>query len=227
MEERPRGRFITLEGPDGSGKSSQAERLARWLEARGLVVTLTREPGGTALGEGVRTLLMAAGLDHLPRSDALLFNAARAQLVARVIRPALERGETVVCDRYADSTLAYQGAGGGVDAAELRRIIEFATGGLHPNLTILLDLPVAAGLDRKAGGPATGRTRFELDARHDLAFHTRVRDAFLALAAAAPERWRIVDAARDPDTVAGDVAAAVAGFFDPTQPDPARLRITS
>lgn len=203
------GRFITLEGPDGAGKSIHAERLAAALRARGLTVMLVREPGGTALGEAVRRILLDRGLTHAPAADALLFNAARAQLVADVIRPALARGEIVVCDRYADSTLAYQGYGSGFDLGALRAMAAVSTGGLAPDRTILLDVPVEVGLERRRLGPAGERTRFEDDARHDRAFHERVRAGYRALAAAEPDRWRVVDAAAAEERVAADVLAAV------------------
>lgn len=207
------GRFITLEGPDGAGKSSQAERLAGWLREQGMTVTLSREPGGTALGEAVRQLVLHSGAERSPRSDALLFAAGRAEHVGRVIRPALARGEVVVCDRFGDSTLAYQGFGGGEDLADLRRLVAYATGGLSPGLTVLLDVPVEVGLRRRAGGPSAGRTRFEDDALHDRAFHERVRAGFLELAAAEPERWRVVDAAVSPDRVAEAIQAVVGAWL--------------
>ncbi|MGZ3586157.1 MAG: dTMP kinase [Candidatus Limnocylindrales bacterium] len=202
------GRFITLEGPDGAGKSSQADRLVGALRAEGHAVCQVREPGGTHLGEGIRDLLMAAERHH-PSSDALLFNAARAALIDEVIRPALDRGELVICDRYADSTLAYQGYGSGLDLEELRGLNRWATGGLVPDLTILFDVPVAEGLARRAGGPRGGRTRFEDPTYHDAAFHQRVRDGYRALAAAEPGRWRTLDASRSPEAVAGELSALV------------------
>jgi len=201
---RRTGRFITLEGPDGAGKTLQAQRLVEALEARGLHVRSTREPGGTALGERVRSILLSAdGPPISPRADALLFNAARAQLVAEVIRPALEAGTIVVGARHADSTLAYQGYGAGVPLAELRALADVALGDLRPDRTILLDLPVEVGLGRKT---ADGVTRFE--ASFDVAFHQRVRDGFLALAAAEPERWVVIDAAAPADDVAAGVLEA-------------------
>lgn len=212
MEVRP-GRFVTLEGPDGAGKSSQAERLARWLRSRGWPVTLTREPGGTALGEGIRTLVLHDATERSARADALLFAAARAEHVATVIRPALGRGEIVVCDRYSDSTLAYQGFGGGESLSDLEALIAYATGGLRPGLTLLLDLPVEAGLKRRSGGPAAARTRFEDRGLHDLAFHERVLAGFRTLAAAEPERWRIVDASASPDAAAAAIRAHVGAWL--------------
>ncbi|MFI5227302.1 MAG: dTMP kinase [Candidatus Limnocylindrales bacterium] len=204
--DRPgRGRFITLEGPDGAGKTSQAEILCRALRDAGWTVTLVREPGGTVVGERIRDLLLAdRAADHPARLDALLFNAARTALVTEVIRPALERGEVVVSARFADSTVAYQGNGGGLPVDDLRALERFATGGLKPDLTILLDLPVEVGLGRKSGAEVT---RFE--ERFDVAFHRRVRDGFLAIAAAEPDRLVVVDATSEPSIVARAIAGAV------------------
>lgn len=182
------------------------------LRAVGHTVCQVREPGGTHLGEGIRALLMAAER-HDARSDALLFNAARAALVGEVIRPALERGELVICDRFADSTLAYQGYGSGLDLDELRTLNGWATGGLVPDLTILFDVPIAQGLARRAGGPQGGRTRFEDPAYHDAAFHERVREGYRALVAAEPARWRVIDASRAPARVAADLEALAAGWL--------------
>ena len=191
------GVFITLEGPDGSGKSSLLPRLAAALRAGGCDVVTTREPGSTPFGEQVRRLVLDTDppVDRTGRADALLFAASRAQHVAEVIRPALERGAVVLCDRYADSSLAYQGLGSGVPLDELRAVQRFATGGLVPDLTILLDLPVAVGLARKADEI----TRFE--AFQDTAYHERVRAAFLRFAAEEPDRYAVVDATADGDEV--------------------------
>ena len=183
-----RGWFITIEGPDGAGKTTQAQRLGAHLQGAGLDVHLTREPGGTWLGERLRELLLARTASTSkadPMTDALLFNAARRQLVTEVIEPALGAGRTVVCARFADSTIAYQGYGAGVPLDDLRALEAAATGGLTPDLTILLDLPVEAGLARKAPGDVT---RFE--AEFDLEFHRRVREGFLALAVASAEPIR-------------------------------------
>jgi len=201
------GLFITFEGPEGAGKTVQAKRLVDFLRAEGKPASLTREPGGTRLGEQVRSIVLAqAQGDHAidPLADALLFNAARAQLVAEVIKPALVADEVIVCARFADSTLAYQGYGAGVGLAELRSIAEIATTGIAPDLTILLDVPPAVGLARKADD---ARNRFE--AAFDLAFHERVRAGFLELARGEPDRWRVIDATRDADAVFADVRAAV------------------
>ena len=201
------GRFITLEGPEGAGKTLQAGRLIGALGARGHRARLTREPGGTDLGEQIRSIVLAraegsGGIDA--RADALLFNAARAQLVSEVIKPALAAGEIVVCARFADSTLAYQGYGAGLPIDELRAVAAVATGGLAPGLTILLDVSPEVGLARKADDT---RNRFE--ASFDLDFHRRVRDGFLELARGEPGRWRVIEAERDPDAVSRDVLEAV------------------
>ncbi len=193
-----RGRFITLEGPEGSGKTTAARHLASWLRSRGVATVLTHEPGGTPLGEEVRRIVlhmrgMSDDLD--PRADALLYAAARAQHVARVIRPALERGDWVVCARFIDSSFAYQGAGYGNDPAEMRTLQSFATGGLRPDLTVLLDVPVDVGLERT-------RRRKEWNRFEDTAgaaFFERVRAAYLQMAADEPDRFRIVDGAGSVD----------------------------
>jgi dTMP kinase len=215
--------FITVEGPDGAGKTTQAEILAGRLREQGLDVLLTREPGGTAIGDRIREILLSADGERAatePLTDALLFNAARRQLVVDVIRPALEAGRTVVCARYADSTLAYQGYGAGVPLERLRDLEHAATCGLVPDLTILLDLSVEAGLGRK--GPDE-ITRFE---GLDLAFHRRVRDGFLALAAASPERFVVVDAIRPPHDVATAVNAAASRLVGSGEPKPVATRTT-
>lgn len=193
--------FITFEGTEGSGKSLQARRLVERLRERGLTVVATHEPGGTSLGNDVRHLLLhRSDLHIVPRTEALLMNASRAQLVAELIRPALERGDIVVCDRYADSTLAYQGAGRGLEAEQLNAVITFATAGLRPDMTVLLDVPVEVGLARKHAQDQGNR--FEAET---LAFHARVRDAYLALAAAEPERWRCFDGVRTPDVLEDEI----------------------
>lgn len=203
----PTGRFITFEGPEGGGKTVLARRLAEAIEGAGRVVRVLREPGGTRVGERLRAILLEkAGPNALvidPRADALMFSAGRAQLVAEVIRPALERGEVVIDARHADSTLAYQGYGMGLPLDELRRIQAFATGGLVPDLTILLDVSPEVGIRRKND---EGMNRFE--STFDLAFHERVRAGYLAMAAAEPERYRVIDSSRRLELVAPDVIAA-------------------
>jgi dTMP kinase len=203
--DRARGLFLTLEGPDGSGKSTQTRLLGARLKTAGVPHLVTREPGGTPVGEAVREILLhARELSPVPQADALLFNAARAQQVAEVIRPALARGLVVVCDRFNDSTLAYQGYGSGMPLDDLRVLGRFATGGLVPDLTILIDLPVGVGLRRKTGAEIT---RFE--ERKDVDFHRRVRAGFLEMAAAEPDRWRTVDGQGAPDDVAAAIASIV------------------
>ncbi len=198
-----RGRFITFEGGEGAGKSTHIRLLAAHLQERGIEVVMTREPGGTLLGEAVRNLLQhdAAGEAPLPRAEVLLFCASRAQLVAAVIEPALARGAWVLCDRFEDSTLAYQGAGRGWAVDELRRLSRFATGGLVPDLTVLLDLPPEAGLCR-VNDRGAGQDRFE---KEELAFHCRLRQGFLDLAAGEPQRFRVVNVDRETDVVAADI----------------------
>ncbi|MCL4821574.1 MAG: dTMP kinase [Vicinamibacteria bacterium] len=193
--------FCTFEGIEGSGKSTQAARFAARFGARAL---LTREPGGTELGRGVRELLLAKHPPVAAAAESLLFFADRAQHVSERLRPALAEGRVVVCDRYVESSLAYQGYGRGLDLEALHRIGAFATGGLRPDLILLLDLPVEAGLARarsRAGGP----DRLEAE---DVAFHERVRAGYHAMAAADPARWRVVDARGGEDEVAERVAAA-------------------
>jgi len=215
------GVFITLEGPDGAGKSTQQGLLVARIQALGREVVATREPGGTVLGEHVRGILMDKSADHDAILDALLFNAARRAQVREVIRPALDRDAVVVCDRFNDSTLAYQGFGGGAPLDVLSRIGEIATDGTRPNRTVLLDVSVADGLGRRHDGPVEDLTRFETQSGFDAAFHERVRNGYRLLAEADTERWRVVDAARNEDEVAAAVWVAVADLFEePTLEEP-------
>ena len=208
------GLFITIEGPDGAGKSSQSTMLAERVRGLGRAVVLTREPGGTRLGERVRAVLLdLEGEGHTAVSDALLYNAARHHSVVEVIRPALERGEVVISDRYSDSTLAYQGYGGGAALDELRAMQHLATTGLTPERTVLIDVSVQHGLARRHAGPTEGLNRFETSVLHGADFHQRVRDGYLELAAGEPQRWRIVDGSAPVDAVASAIWEAVADLF--------------
>ena len=187
--------FITLEGPEGSGKTSHIPYLVEFLRERGHIVFPTREPGGTSIGEQVREILNdLKNTEMHPRTETLLFQAARAQFVEQVIKPRLAVGEIVISDRYADSTLAYQGYGHQQDLAQVRTLIEYATGGLIPDLTIYLDLDIETGLKRKKNAEEWNR----LDA-YTVEFHRRVRTGYLKMAES--ERWVTVDASRRWDEV--------------------------
>ena len=194
--------FITFEGPEGSGKSTQIKLLCTYLLAQDYPVVQTREPGGTAIGDQIRKVLLSPEhAEMLPVAEFLLFSASRAQLVSQFIRPHLAAGRTVLCDRYADSSLAYQGYAQGLDPDRLRQITRFATGGLTPDCTIYFDMDVAVGLQRKqyASVPLD-----RLDAK-SLEFHERVRRGYLAMAAQEPERWFMVNAEANVNTVQGKV----------------------
>jgi len=205
------GYFITFEGPDGSGKSTQIQGLAEFLQARGLEVLLTREPGGTAISEEIRVLLHdLRHADMSPRAEILLYSAARAQLVQQIIRPHLDHGGLVLSDRYADSTLAYQGYGHGLDLDTLHLITTFATDGLRPDLTLLFDIDADTGLSRRQQG---GVEWNRLDA-YDLGFHRRVRAGYLELARAEPDRWVCLDATQDRDALQSEVRRVVLERLD-------------
>lgn len=189
--------FITFEGPDGSGKTTQVKPLSEYLTQRGHKVLISREPGGTAIGDQIRRIL--SDLENTgmhPHSETLLFLAARAQLVEQVIKPHLADGYIVLCDRYADSTMAYQGYGHQNDLHQIGSLINFATGGLKPDLTLLLDVGAEAGLKRKAKGTEWNR----LDA-YSLEFHERVRQGYAVLAESEPARWVVIDADQPADRV--------------------------
>lgn len=198
--------FITLEGPEGSGKTSQLALLVDFLRQEGYTVLATREPGGTQIGDQIRAVLSDMGNQEMrPRTELLLFQASRAQLVEQVIRPHLQEGGIVLCDRYADSTLAYQGYGHQTFPLEqVQAIISFATGGLKPDLTLLLDVDVKDGLQRRAQDGEWNR----LDA-YQLEFHQRVRQGYLQMAQAEPQRWVVIDASRSMEAVQKEIREVV------------------
>lgn len=206
------GLFVTFEGGEGSGKSTQVTRLAARLRAGGIEPLLTREPGGTPLAEAIRGLLLDPSRAPGATAEALLMIAARSDLVSTVLRPALAEGRVVLCDRYGDSTLAYQGGGRGLDAAMLAAWNRAGTGGLVPDLTLLFDVPAELGLARR--GRAAGRpNRLDLESE---AFHTRVRERYLELARAEPARFVVLDAALAPDVLEARVWSAVAARLPAT-----------
>lgn len=198
--------FITLEGPEGSGKTSQIPALKAFICERGYDVLVTREPGGTSVGDQIREVLMnLKNVSIVPRTEILLFQAARAQHVEEVIRPALAAGKVVICDRFGDSTLAYQGYGHQTDLEKLRYLVNYATGGLQPDLTLLLDIPVREGLKRKADNASEWN---RLDAYAE-AFHCRVREGYMRLVQEEPERWKIIDATQPMPQVQAAMQRAV------------------
>ncbi|MEK7726638.1 MAG: dTMP kinase [Nitrospirota bacterium] len=208
---RTAGIFITLEGGEGSGKSTQAARLAQALRAEGYAVLLTREPGGTPAAEQLRAVLLKNNSESLAaETEAFVILAARRQHVDHVIAPALQQGAIVICDRFIDSTLAYQGYARGLDLKTLRTMNRWATGGLAPDLTLLLDLPVATGLRRRQRD-AAGQNRLDRETKR---FHENVRSGFLQLARKEPRRIKPVNAARTPDRIADDVRMLVFDWLE-------------
>lgn len=205
------GCFITLEGPEGSGKTSHMEPLSKWLGSQGWLVMCTREPGGTSISEQIRAVIHdLKNVEMDARTETLLYQAARAQIVEQVIRPQLAQGGIVLCDRYADSTLAYQGYGHRQDLKQVRALIQYATGGLQPDLTILLDVEVETGLQRSSQRRSRGGEWNRLDA-YDLEFHQRVRQGYLELVQAEPQRWVIVDAAMSWQKVQAELRLVISG----------------
>lgn len=204
-----RGRFITLEGGEGAGKTTQAARLAAVLETRGIDVLLTREPGGTPGAEAVRGLLVEGAADRwVPLAETLLHMAARAEHVTRRVLPALEAGAWVICDRFVDSTIAYQGVVQGLGIEAVRGLHHAAFGPLLPDLTLVVDVDPEMGLGRARARSGDAGARYERMGRD---FHIRLRQAFLDLARAEPARLVVVDGSRDPDAVAADLLAAIDG----------------
>lgn len=206
VSEADEGVFITFEGGDGSGKSTQIERVREWFAARGRSVLVTREPGGTELGVDIRRLVQNGPEDVDPRTEALLYAADRAYHVATVVAPALARDEVVLGDRYIDSSLAYQGAARSLGVEEIRSLSQWATGGLHPCLTFLLDLPPEVGARRRTDRP----DRLE---RESMDFHERVRHEYLRLADAEPERIVVIDAVGTPDEVFAEIRGVLEERF--------------
>jgi len=202
-----RGMLITFEGVEGSGKTTQLTRLGRWLERQGSRVERTAEPDGTALGLAIRRLFERPRLRPAPLGELFLFLAARQQHVSERIRPWLEQGRIVLCDRYVDATIAYQGYGRGLDVDLIRELNVHATGGILPDLTLLFDLEPAEGLRR------IGRRRLDRFEREALAFHRRVRRGYVELHRAEPKRVRLIRAARPPAVVAAEVQALVGEFL--------------
>lgn len=203
------GRFITIEGGEGAGKSTVLDAVRELLAARGLEVVVTREPGGTAFGEAVRRLVLAPEFTGVcAESELLLMFAARAQLVREAVAPALAAGRWVLSDRFTDASFAYQGGGRGQPAERIAGLEAWVTAGVKPDLTLLLDVDVAAGRERTLGRGSTDRIE-----REDPAFFERVRRAYLARAAAEPVRFRVIDAGRPPAAVREDVLRAVAQFL--------------
>lgn len=201
--------FITFEGPDGSGKSTQITLLVDYLREQGCRVFQTREPGGTPIGDQIRSVVHDLKNEGMhPHTEILLYCASRAQLVAQEIRPRLDQGEIVICDRYADSTLAYQGYGRGLDLDTLRLILAFATGGLRPDLTIYLDISADEGLRRRQQAAQDGAEWNRMDAL-SLDFHRRVREGYQALMAEDPARWVCIPATETREAIQARIRAAV------------------
>lgn len=207
-----KGIFITFEGPDGAGKTTQLNLLANYLKQVGYKVLSTREPGGTPLAEGIRRLLLSPWEEEIyGLTEVFLYAASRVQHIKEKILPALAEGKVVLCDRFTDSTLAYQGYGRGIELELLYRLNDLATGGLKPTVTLLLDLPPEEGLRRgKKGEEGIVKDRLE---QEDLAFHHRVREGFLALARQEPERIKVIDARQSVEKVFAEVLAAVSPWL--------------
>ena len=199
--------FITFEGPDGSGKTTQVKRIGQKLIEKGFDIVYTREPGGTEISDQVREILMNMKNKQMcPRTEILLFCAARAQLVEEVIRPALQSGKIVISDRYADSTLAYQGYGHGFEQETLKQLLNFTTGNLWPDLTFLLDISAEKGLRRRISNQEEWNRMDD----YQLAFHERVRNGYHQLAAADPQRWEMIDADQSEEAVENEIMQRLA-----------------
>jgi dTMP kinase len=206
--------FITFEGPDGSGKTTQIQALHNDLKDEGYPVLLVREPGGTSIGDQIRAVLHdTSNAEMLPNAELLLYSASRAQLVGQMIRPSLQAGAVVLCDRYAESTLAYQGYGRGLDLELLKAITQFATGGLRPDLIVYLDIDAQEGLRRRQKGSRAGEGEWNRMDQQGLGFYRRVRAGYLQMAAGEPQRWFMVDASRSAAEVGEAIREKVRGFL--------------
>ena len=209
--------FITLEGPDGSGKTTQIDLLAEHLRGLGQEVLITREPGGTSIGDQIRSVLHdVRNIEMTSETEFLLYSASRAQHVRQVIRPHLARGGTVLCDRFADSSMAYQGYGRELELDEVRNITQFATGGLTPNLTVYLDLAVELGIERKQSAHAAQAGEWNRLDQQTLDFHRRVRQGYLKMAEAEPGRWLVVDAAQSIAATQATIRRRLETLLSPT-----------
>ena len=210
-----RGYFITFEGGEGAGKSTQITRLAEVLKARGLEILVTREPGGSPGAEAVRHVLLSGAAEKLgPEMEAILFASARSDHVEQVIRPAVEAGKIVLCDRFMDSSRVYQGVTGGLDAEFMRQLEEVAINGMMPDLTLILDIDPAVGLARAAKRRTGPADRYE---KETVALHRRRREAFLDIAKREPKRCKVIDASADPERVAAAILASVTALLKPAK----------
>jgi dTMP kinase len=209
--------FITLEGPDGSGKTTQIDLLAEHLRGLGQDVLITREPGGTSIGDQIRTVLHdVKNVEMASETEFLLYSASRAQHVREVIRPHLARGGTVLCDRFADSSMAYQGYGRELELDEIRSITQFATGGFMPDLTVYLDLAVELGIERKQSAHAAQAGEWNRLDQQTLDFHRRVRQGYLKMAEAEPGRWLVVDATQSIAATQATIRSRLETLLSPT-----------
>jgi dTMP kinase len=211
-----RGLFITFEGCEGCGKSTQSKRLVEYLRSKGYDVLTTREPGGTPTGEAIRNILQhdAAGEAICAEAETLLFEASRAQLVRNVIRPAIEHGTIVISDRFADSTTAYQGYGRGFDIKTLLRLHDFAMAGMQPDVTILMDVDIEEGFRRVHQRNADEMVELDRMERESLEFHRRVYDGYMQMAQRWPERIRVVDGKREPDIIEAEIREIISKVAD-------------
>ena len=217
------GFFVTLEGIEGAGKSTQAEMLVRHLESEGYSVKYVREPGGTPVGEKVRAILADPDLEITPLTEVLLLSASRSQLVEQFIRPQLGEGNVVICDRFSDSTIAYQGFGRGVHLTQIREVTDMCTWGVRPNMTIIVDIEPKKGLGRVRTRSVETLTRMDRLENMDMSFHEKVRDGYLELAADEPGRFRIFDGQLPAQELSTKIVACVMKELTKVVPHPGRL----